>query len=315
MSERDMNDESALVKLTDEEIERRKVFVGLTLEDIRRITAVRDIVVERADAIAEVFFQFLSSLPEAQPLFRRHDLLAEARRRKRDHLVAMVGGDYGRHYVEQRLRLGDLYARIGLDVRVFLGAYRHLIRAIGDAIVSHAGKGAEEAFADFMSLQKIAFFDLGLIIDVISAERERVIRVQQEAIRELSTPVLQVRDRLLILPIIGVLDSFRAKQLTEGLLHAIRANRAKVVVVDITGVAAVDSQVANHLIQTVAASRLMGAQVIITGISGDVAQALVALGVDLRALNSVGDLQGGIEEAERILGYTVTRTNPAGLSG
>lgn len=137
-------------------------------------------------------------------------------------------------------------------------------------------------------------------------ERERIIREQQEAIRELSTPVLQVRERLLILPMIGVIDPQRARQLTEQLLRGIRTNRAKVVVIDITGVAALDSAVANHLVQTVEASRLLGATVIVTGLSPEIAQTLVTIGVDLGKMNTVGDLQGGIEEAERRLGYRVT---------
>src|SRR6266702_884647 len=136
-------------------------------------------------------------------------------------------------------------------------------------------------------------------------ERERIIRQQQEAIRELSTPVLPVRERLLILPIIGVIDPQRARQLTEQLLRGIRANRAKVVVVDITGVPSVDATVANHLVQTVDASRLLGATVIVTGLSAEIAQTLVNIGVDLGKMNTVGDLQGGIEEAERLLGYKV----------
>src|SRR5213595_846513 len=136
-------------------------------------------------------------------------------------------------------------------------------------------------------------------------ERERVIRQQQEAIRELSTPVLQVRERLLILPIIGVIDPQRARQLTEQLLRGIRTNRAKVVVLDITGVPYIDSPVANHLVQTVEAARLLGATVIVTGLSPEIAQTLVNIGVDLGKMNTVGDLQGGIEEAERLLGYKV----------
>jgi len=138
-------------------------------------------------------------------------------------------------------------------------------------------------------------------------QRERVIRQQQKAIRELSTPVLQVRERLLILPIIGMIDGQRARQLTEQLLRGIRTNRAKVVVMDVTGVPAVDSAVANHLVQTVEASRLMGASVIITGLSSEISQTLVTLGVDLSKMNAVGDLQGGIEEAERLLGYQVKK--------
>jgi rsbT co-antagonist protein RsbR len=134
-------------------------------------------------------------------------------------------------------------------------------------------------------------------------ERERVIHEQQEAMRELSTPVLQLRDRLLILPIIGALDSARARQLTEQLLAAIRDNRATVVVIDITGVATIDRTVANHLVQTVEASRLMGARTILTGLSSEIAQTLVDLGVDLGMMKTVGDLQGGLEEAERLAGY------------
>jgi rsbT co-antagonist protein RsbR len=136
-------------------------------------------------------------------------------------------------------------------------------------------------------------------------ERERIIRTQQEAILQLSTPVLQVRERLLILPIIGAVDPHRARQLTEQLLHGIRTNRARMVVIDITGVPSIDSHVANHLVQTVEASRLLGASVIVTGLSPEIAQTLVNIGVDLGKMDTVGDLQGGIEEAERMLGYKV----------
>jgi rsbT co-antagonist protein RsbR len=142
-------------------------------------------------------------------------------------------------------------------------------------------------------------------------ERERVIRQQEDSLRELSTPVLQVRERLLILPIIGVLDKERAQQLTEQLLGGIRTHRARVVVIDITGVPDVDEAVADHLVRTVDASRLMGAGVIITGLSSEIAQTLVTIGVDLDKMNTVGDLQGGIEEAERLLGYQVVRTDDA----
>lgn len=136
-------------------------------------------------------------------------------------------------------------------------------------------------------------------------ERERVILQQQEAILNLSTPVLKVRERLLILPIIGVIDPQRARQLTEQVLRGIRAHRAKVVVMDITGVAAIDAAVANHLVQTIEASRLLGALIILTGLSPEIARTLVTIGVDLSKIKTVGDLQGGIEEAERLLGYKV----------
>ncbi len=144
---------------------------------------------------------------------------------------------------------------------------------------------------------------LAIVALAFSAERERVVRQQQEAIRELSTPVRQGRPGFLVLPIIGTIDSLRAKQLTEQLLRAIRAHRARVVVMDVTGVPAVDSQVASHLLQTIDACALMGAQVIVTGLSPEIAQTLVTIGVDLSKMNTVADLQAGIDEADRRLGY------------
>ena len=130
----------------------------------------------------------------------------------------------------------------------------------------------------------------------------------EEAVRALSTPVLPIRERLLILPLIGVVDSTRALQLTEQLLRSIRAYRAKAVVIDITGVPIVDSKVANHLLQTVEAARLMGASVIVTGISPEIAQTLVRLGLDLSRLRTRTDLMGGLEEAEQLVGYQLIKT-------
>jgi rsbT co-antagonist protein RsbR len=289
--------------LAAEDLERRLRFVGFSAEDHARIDAVKTEVLGHLDQHMGAFFDHLGRFGEAQGLFRRADLLDEARRLKREHLIAMVQGEYDLAYVEQRFRLGQIYNRAQIEISLFMGAYHELMASIGARIIAHFPGDGLAGFTHFTSFKKVAFFDLAIIVDAMMADREQTIRRQQEAIRELSTPTLQVRDRLLILPIIGLLDTHRAKQLTDGLLQAIRAHRAKVVVVDMTGVATVDSKVANHLIQTVEAARLMGASVIVTGLSADVAQSLVTLGVDLSRLNTMGDLQGGIEEAERILGY------------
>lgn len=291
--------------LNEATIERRKKIVGLEASDVARIAALKDVVAQHTEEYMTTFFKHLSTLDEARPLLGSPALLDRARQLKREHLVAMVQGDYGTKYVEQRLELGILYARAGLDTRIFLGAFHQLLRHIGGAVMKAFERTPNEGFDDFMSLKKVAFFDIGLIVDILVFERERTIRQQQEAIRELSTPVLQIRGRLLLLPIVGVIDTRRARLITESLLRSIRANRAKVVVMDVTGVATIDSKVANHLLQTVTAARLMGARVIVTGLSADVAQSLAALGIELTRLNTVGDLQGGLEEAERMLGYNV----------
>jgi rsbT co-antagonist protein RsbR len=300
--------------LNEETIERRRRIVGLAASDLPRITAIKSLVTQHADDYVGVFFAHLASLEEARPLLTSRALLERARQLKREHLIAMVQGDYGMQYVEQRLEMASLYAMAGLDPRVFLGAFHQLIKQVGLAVMQQHERAPLEGCENFMSLNKVAFFDIGLIVDTLIFERERVIRQQQEAIRELSTPVLQIRERLLLLPIIGVIDTHRARLVTDSLLRSIRANRAKVIVMDVTGVATIDSRVANHLLQTVTAARLMGAHVIVTGLSSDVAQSLVSLGIELSKLNTVGDLQGGLEEAERILGYRILQGNASSAS-
>jgi rsbT co-antagonist protein RsbR len=193
----------------------------------------------------------------------------------------------------------------GVETHEVLGIVLLLRDVLGRALFVHY-QGDSELLHRVLDAYEPAANRIAVTVGVSFVdERERVIREQQAAIRELSTPVLQVRGRLLILPIIGVLDSQRARQLTEQLLGAIQTNRAKVVVIDITGVASIDETVANHLVQTVEASRLMGASAILTGLSSGIAQTLVDLGVDLGSMRTVGDLQGGLEEAERLLGYRV----------
>jgi rsbT co-antagonist protein RsbR len=289
--------------LSEQNVERRRRIIGLDAQDLARIASIKELVVAHVDEATAVFFDYLAGLDEGRALLSNRSLAQQARDLKRVHLLAMVQGDYGIAYAVQRLDLAVLYGKVNLDLRVFLAAFQHLLKSIGTIVMKHFAQAPLDGFEAFMSLKKVAFFDIGVIVDAIVFERERVIRQQQDAIRELSTPVLQIRERLLLLPIIGIIDTHRARLITESLLRSIRANRAKLVVMDITGVATIDSKVANHLIQTVTAAKLMGALVIVTGLSAEVAQSLVALGIDLTKLNTMGDLQGGMEEAERLLGF------------
>jgi rsbT co-antagonist protein RsbR len=290
-------------RLTDRDVRRLVRLVGLSSEDSALIVTFRDAVLADAAGLTTGFFDSLRRLGDTPSQFKNDAALAEATRLKHEHLTAMLSGEYGSDYAEQCMRLGTFYSKAGFDVAVFLGALRELIQSISDLIMRSSTADRENGFAAVAALQKLAYVEIGIIVDAWINERERVINLQQEAIRELSTPVLRLRDRLLILPLIGMIDSQRAMQVTDSLLQAIRVNRARVVVIDVTGVGAMDSKVANHLLQTVAAAQLMGTKVIVTGLSAEVAQALVGLGIDLSTMNTIGDLQGGLEEAEKILGY------------
>jgi rsbT co-antagonist protein RsbR len=141
--------------------------------------------------------------------------------------------------------------------------------------------------------------------------RERVIRQQQQDMLELSTPVVQIWDRLICLPLIGTLDSRRTQLMMERLLERIVRSRAEIAILDITGVPTVDTQVANYLIKTVNAVRLLGSTCIITGVGPSIAQTIVHLGIDLAGIITRNQLSDGIRMAFELTRQKVVPTNPA----
>jgi rsbT co-antagonist protein RsbR len=142
---------------------------------------------------------------------------------------------------------------------------------------------------------------ISLVALAFVEEREKVILEQQKAMLALSTPVLQIRDEILVLPLIGTIDSTRAQQIVEELLNKIAEYQASIVILDLTGVPVIDSLVAGHLIKTVQAAKMLGADTIITGISPPNAQTLVNLGVDLSSFITKNNLRAGLKHADEML--------------
>lgn len=138
-------------------------------------------------------------------------------------------------------------------------------------------------------------------------EQERLI----QAIREMSTPVVPIYDEIIVLPLVGSIDSRRSAQIMEALLNGIQHYAAEIAIIDITGVSVVDTSVANHLIQTTRAASLLGAHCVLVGISAEVAQAMVHLGIDLSTVVTRSNLQAGIEYALDRLGKQITTRTPA----
>jgi len=148
--------------------------------------------------------------------------------------------------------------------------------------------------------------------------RDATIEQQRRTISELETPVIQVWDRILALPLVGSLDTARAQQMNEALLQGIVDTGSEIVILDITGVPVVDTAVSRHLIETVKAARLLGAEVLIVGLSTRTALSLVQLGIDLKGITTRTTMAKGlalaferlglhvVERGQRIDGFPVT---------
>ena len=130
-----------------------------------------------------------------------------------------------------------------------------------------------------------------------TATREATIRAQSAALQELSAPIIPIYGGVLVLPLIGAIDTQRATKIMEALLEGVAERNARVVLLDITGVPVVDTSVAHHLIQAARSVRLLGAEIVLVGIRPEIAQTIVQLGVDLSGIVTMADLQGGVAYA------------------
>jgi rsbT co-antagonist protein RsbR len=300
----------AILKLDEAEIRSRRAFFKLADEDLARLVALRPFAERVTDGIVEEFYALLLSHPDTLRFFGDDETIRRVKRTQRDYFLGLFSGKCDTEYVEDRLRVGAAHERIGLAPKWYLGAYRQYLDLILKNLFVELKDNAEIA-AGYQSIQKIVFFDVALAIDTYIAANLEALGRHQAAIRELSTPVIRVYDRVLLLPLVGAIDSHRAMQVMESVLLNVVEAQAKCIIIDIAGVPVVDTRVADHLLKTTAAVRLLGAQTILTGITAQVARTIVQLGVDVSSMRTVSRLSDGIELALQILGKVIANA-PAG---
>jgi rsbT co-antagonist protein RsbR len=298
-------DHAGKLKIDDRELESRIAFFELTADDLARLSSLRAFAEGSNDAIVEAFYELLLKHPETRKFFPDEATVRRVKQSQRDYFMGLFGGAIDREYVEHRIRVGTAHERIGMAPKWYLGAYRRYLALLHDRLLAHFADAAE-AHAAFQSAQKLVFFDMAIALDTYIAQNLETMKRHQAAIRELSTPVIRVHERVLLLPIVGTLDSQRAHQIMETVLLRVTEEQAKVLILDIAGVPVVDTTVADHLLKTTAAVRLVGAKTILTGISAQVARTIIQLGVDISSMETQSKLQDGIELALSLVGKVIT---------
>ncbi|MBI2388241.1 MAG: STAS domain-containing protein [Deltaproteobacteria bacterium] len=289
------------------ELQSRRAFFDIQDEDLARLAELRELALKHMDDINEEFYTHLLSHPETKRFFPDDATIRRVKRLQREYFLGLFEGRCDLEYVENRLRVGAAHEQIGMSPRWYIGAYRKYLSQLLDRFTNELPVG--EGRIGYDSVLKLIMFDMSLAIDAYIAANLETLGRHQAAIRELSTPVIKVQDRILLLPLIGAIDSQRAQQVMETVLLRVIEEKAKVMIIDIAGVPVVDTKVADHLMKTTAAMRLVGAQTILTGISAQVARTIIQLGVDISAMPTLARLQDGIELALSMLGQQITKAS------
>ena len=209
-----------------------------------------------------------------------------------------------RHFLEELSRKRVLAGFAPDETAAFIFSLKKpLFEALKQESVSDPQRFAEDAWGVTLLLDHLGLYT----VKSAQRTREEVINRQQQELLELSTPVVKLWDGILALPMIGTLDSARTQIVMESLLQKIVETESQIAILDITGVPTVDTLVAQHLLKTVTALRLMGAECIISGVRPQIAQTIVHLGVDLQGVTTKASLADALQLAMKRIGVTVTR--------
>lgn len=280
-----------------------RVAPDVTPEQQAALSILWDIWERKREVIDEALMHFVAhhrELGHIAESARREDARAAELENQELQYRAIKLGEWT-PLVESLRVQGARYAHQGLSFRSWIELIGAVRRIVGSLLLEEAP--GDSSWILLAGSGMAVFLDtvLSAIGEGYLRAKEEIIQKQRAEIRTLSTPVLQLESRLLVLPLIGTFDADRAQQLTRQLLDAVRERHARAVVIDVTGVAEAEETLAQHLVRIADSARLMGTTVIVTGLSNAAAHSLVKLGVDLTKLNTSGDLQSGVVRARSLL--------------
>lgn len=292
-----------------EEMRERLSFLGVTAEDREILQELKPIFLEKREEFLDRFYRHLMEYPDTRAVLKDEATIRRARRGQGQYMERMLEGRYDEEFLNMSLQVGKKHQEIGLEPKWLVGAWNMYLSYWQDRIWEAFGDRPEKCIRAVKSLHKVILLATGLSVDayyVQSLERiQDVVSAQRQAIIELSTPVIQIWDGIVVLPLIGTIDSVRTRQIMESLLNRVVETQSEVAILDLTGVTVVDTAVANHLMKTVEAAELLGTRCILTGISPAIAQTLVHLGVDLGHITTCSSLKMGLQQALGTLGLGV----------
>jgi rsbT co-antagonist protein RsbR len=280
---------------------------GLTAQDLAAVRRLGECVLPRLNDYGDLFYRWIADLPEYQIVFTSPDIMAHARAEQLQYWRRTLGAEVDERYVAERRHVGATHARIGLSLPSYFAAMNHSFVLLSQTLYDGSLPPAEY-LAALQSFTKLVHFDTTIVADTYSRMINERIAKQSQALMEMSTPVTQIWEDILMLPVVGIIDSRRAQDLMLTVLRRISQTRAKVFIMDISGVAVVDSGVANHLIKITKSTGLMGCTSLVSGISPEIAQTMVNLGFDVSEISTSATLHDALERAFRLIGRTVTES-------
>jgi len=247
-------------------------------------------------SVVEEFYEWLGDQPEFSIFFNSEETVERVKRLQKNYWAEFFSGVVDQKYVDYRVRIGEIHAQRDMPNLIYFAAMANFNKLFSDAIVS-CDFSHEDTSRAFTAFDKLRLLDMLVTSDQIAQFARRRVIESGKTMLEMSTPVTSIWDGVLLLPLVGIVDSQRTQDIMEKSLSRIAETRARVFVMDISGVVTVDTAVANNFIRITQATRLMGCDCIISGISPNVARTLVELGANVGEVRTTATLRDALQLA------------------
>jgi rsbT co-antagonist protein RsbR len=274
---------------------------GVSEEDIKNIRDFGKAVKPEMDRFIDLFYEWLQGQPEFPEFFSDDETLDHVRGLSARYWHEFFDCDLNDDYIRSRQELGEIHARIGLPLPVYLAAMNFALGTFTENIGRQKVQ-AKNYSKCLASITRLVHLDTAVVVATYSMKSNEAIAAQGKLLMEMSTPVTQIWEGVLFLPIVGIIDSKRAQEIMNSSLEKISETRAGQFIIDISGVAVVDTAVANYLIKITRATSLMGCTSTISGVSPAIAQTIVELGIDVEGVQTTATMQDALAQAVSLIG-------------
>ncbi len=231
--------------------------------------------------------------PEYEEFFPDPEVITRTGARQKDYWHNFFEARIDEAYVERLSVLGSLHAQIELSLEAYFAGVNLFLAMFVSTIVDPENR-IENPEKSIAAVTKLIHLDTAVVVSTFSERTRRIISEQNQVLMQLSTPVSMLWDDILMLPIVGIVDSKRAQDIMDAMLMRIGETAARAMIIDISGVSVIDTAVANHFIKMTKATTLMGCKCVISGISPVIAQTIVSLGIDLADIHTRSTLKDAL---------------------
>jgi rsbT co-antagonist protein RsbR len=261
----------------------------------------------RMDELVDRWYEWLETLPDYDDFFSDPEVMRRVKRLQDGYWQAFMGAKIDDEYVERRRLVGEAHARIGLPLNTYF-AGMNMFQELFSVVVKEGDFEEADRAPTLDAVVKLLHFDTAIVVDTYNHLVEQTLTAQARSLMEMSTPVTQIWESLLFLPIVGIIDSKRSRDIMNATLNKIAETQARVFILDISGVGVVDTAVANHLIKITRATKLMGCETTISGVSPAIAQTIVDLGIDVGEVKTTATMRDALADAVQAVGRRDTRS-------